>query len=540
MFQLVPVLADQFKDVFPELNGQISYVQNVIKAEETSFLKTLGQGIDLFEQMTEGKDSVSGEDAFKLHDTYGFPIDLTQLMAREKGMDVDLDTFEELMKEQKERARAEGKFASGESGRNVEELIGNSGFEFIGYDNDRAELNITAVSRDEKWPSLSLDKSPFYAESGGQVADTGTLTRDGDVIRVTDVQKTGRGFEHFVDQLPDDLSGTWIAEIDREKRTEIQKHHTVTHLMHAALRETLGDHVGQKGSLVEADRLRFDFSHYEAVSTEQLNQVEQRVNEKIQENISSQIEEMGIDEAREKGAMMLFGEKYGDVVRVVTFDPDYSMELCGGTHVNATGEIGYFRFLSESSAAAGVRRVEAVAGKKADQMLRDEKKRMEQVSQALGSSSNIVDEIHKLITQNKELHRELDKLQKQQASGELDVILESGTEVESVSLYTGRVPGADMDLLKEMGYRALQKLESEAIVVLASITEEGKVVLMAAITPDLNKKNLQAGKLVSVLGRIVGGGGGGQPDLATAGGRDPEKIDDVFKAAAGWIREQLT
>ena len=540
MFQLVPVLADQFKDVFPELNGQISYVQNVIKAEETSFLKTLGQGIDLFEQMTEGKDSVSGEDAFKLHDTYGFPIDLTQLMAREKGMDVDLDTFDELMKEQKERARAEGKFASGESGRNVEELIGNSGFEFIGYDNHRAEVNITAVSRDEKRPSLWLDKSPFYAESGGQVADTGTLTRDGDVIRVTDVQKTGRGFEHFVDQLPDDLSGTWIAEIDREKRTEIQKHHTVTHLMHAALRETLGDHVGQKGSLVEADRLRFDFSHYEAVSTEQLNQVEQRVNEKIQENISSQIEEMGIDEAREKGAMMLFGEKYGDVVRVVTFDPDYSMELCGGTHVNATGEIGYFRFLSESSAAAGVRRVEAVAGKKADQMLRDEKKRMEQVSQALGSSSNIVDEIHKLITQNKELHRELDKLQKQQASGELDVILESGTEVESVSLYTGRVPGADMDLLKEMGYRALQKLESEAIVVLASITEEGKVVLMAAITPDLNKKNLQAGKLVSVLGRIVGGGGGGQPDLATAGGRDPEKIDDVFKAAAGWIREQLT
>jgi len=540
MFQLVPVLADQFKDVFPELNGQISYVQNVIKAEETSFLKTLGQGIDLFEQMTEGKDSVSGEDAFKLHDTYGFPIDLTQLMAREKGMEVDLATFDELMKEQKERARADGKFASGESGRNVEELGESSGFKFVGYDNHRAEVNITAVSRDEKRPSLWLDKSPFYAESGGQVADTGTLTQKGDVIKVTDVQKAGRGFEHFVDKLPDDLSGTWIAEIDREKRAEIQKHHTVTHLMHAALRETLGDHVGQKGSLVEPDRLRFDFSHYEAVSTEQLDQIEEQVNEKIQENISSQIEEMGIDEAREKGAMMLFGEKYGDVVRVVTFDPDYSMELCGGTHVNATGEIGYFRFLSESSAAAGVRRVEAVAGKKADQMLRDEKKKLQQVSSAVGSSSNILDEIHKLITQNKELNRELEKLQKQQASGELDEILGSGTEVESVTLYTGRVPGADMDLLKEMGYRALQKMESEAVVVLASKTDEGKVVLMAAITTDLNKKNLQAGKLVSVLGRIVGGGGGGQPDLATAGGRDPEKIDDVFEAAAGWIREQLT
>ena len=540
MFQLVPVLADQFKDVFPELKGQISYVQNVIKAEETSFLKTLGQGIDLFEQMTEGKDSVSGEDAFKLHDTYGFPIDLTQLMAREKGMDVDLDTFEELMKEQKERARAEGKFASGESGRNVEELEENSGFEFIGYGNHRAEVKITAVSRDEKKPSLWLDKSPFYAESGGQVADTGILTRDGDIIKVKDVQKTSRGFEHVVDQLPDDLSGTWTAEIDREKRTEIEKHHTVTHLMHAALRETLGDHVGQKGSLVEPDRLRFDFSHYEAVSPDQLDQIEERVNEKIQENIPSQIKEMSIEEAREKGAMMLFGEKYGEVVRVVTFDPHYSMELCGGTHVNATGEIGYFRFLSESSAAAGVRRVEAVAGKKADQMLRDEKKRLKRVSSALGSAENIVDEIHKLITQNKDLNRELDKLQKEQASGELDVILESGTDVESVTLYTGEVLGADMDLLKEMGYRALQKMDSEAVVVLASKADEGKVVLMAAITPDLNKKNLQAGKLVSVLGRIVGGGGGGQPDLATAGGRDPEKIDEIFKAAAGWIREQLT
>jgi alanyl-tRNA synthetase len=540
MYQLVPVLAAQFQDVFPELKGQISYVQNVIKAEENSFLKTLGQGIELFEQMTEGKESVSGEDAFKLHDTYGFPIDLTQLMAREKEMDVDLDTFEELMKEQKERARAEGKFTSGEGGREIEEVGDSPDFEFIGYDRQRSEVNITALNRDKKSPSIWLDKSPFYAESGGQVADTGTLTRDGVVIRVTDVQKTGRGFEHFVDRLPDDLSGTWIAEIDGDKRTEIQKHHTVTHLMHAALRETLGDHVGQKGSLVEPDRLRFDFSHYEAVTAEQLNEVEKRVNEKIQENIPSQIKEMEIDEAREKGAMMLFGEKYGDIVRVVTFDSDYSMELCGGTHVNATGEIGYFRFLSESSAAAGVRRVEAVAGKKADELLRSERKSLQEVSAALGSSANILDEIHKLITQNKDLNRELDKLQKQQASGELDLILESGTEVESVTLYTGRVPGADMDLLKEMGYRALQKMESEAIVVLASKTDEGKVVLMAAITPDLNKKNLQAGKLVSVLGRIVGGGGGGQPDLATAGGRDPEKINDVFKAAAGWIREQLT
>jgi len=539
MFQLVPVLADQFKDVFPELIGQLKYVQNVIKAEETSFLKTLGQGIELFEQMTEGEESVSGEDAFKLHDTYGFPIDLTELMAREKGIEVDIDTFESLMQEQKVRARAEGKFTSGESGRNIEEIKEDAGFQFVGYEKTEADVEITALNRDSDKPSLWLDRTPFYAESGGQIADSGTLSRDGEVIKIKDVQKSNRGFEHFVDRLPEDPSGIWTAKVDVGKRSEIQKHHTVTHLMHAALRETLGDHVGQKGSLVEPDRLRFDFSHYEAVTNEQLNAIEKRVNEKIQENIPAMIEEMPIDQARDKGAMMLFGEKYGDVVRVVTFDPDYSMELCGGTHVTATGEIGYFRFLSESSAAAGVRRVEAVAGKKADELLRHEKQNLQKVSSVLGSSTNIADEVHKLITQNKDLHRELEKLQKQQASGELDVILESGTEVESVTLYTGTVPGADMDLLKEMGYRALQKMNSEAVIVLASKTEEGKVVLMAAITPDLNKKNLQAGKLVSVLGRIVGGGGGGQPDLATAGGRNPEKIEDVFEAAAGWIREQL-
>lgn len=560
MFQLVPVLADQFSEVFPELKGQIDYVQNVIKAEENSFLKTLGQGIELFEQMTEGEESVSGKAAFKLHDTYGFPIDLTQLMAREKGMDVDLETFDELMKEQKERARAEGKFATvnakislkptykvktikkggvelvdiNES--NLEEL--DREFEFVGYETLQEEVEISAIRKDDT--SIWLNKSPFYAESGGQVSDTGLLIKDNEQIKVVNVQKSEYGFQHFVDKLPNEPGGIWTAKVDHNKRTEIQKHHTVTHLMHAALRNTLGDHVGQKGSLVEAGRLRFDFSHYEAVTQEQLDEIEQQVNEKIQENIPAQIEEMGIEEARERGAMMLFGEKYGDVVRVVTFDPDYSIELCGGTHVNATGEIGYFRFLSESSAAAGVRRVEAVAGKQADELLRSEKKSLREVAAVLGSSSNIVDEIHKLITQNKDLERELEKIQKKQASGKLDLILESGLEIESITLYTGRVPGADMDLLKQMGYRALQMMDSESIVVLVSKTEDGKVVLMAAITPDLNEKNLQAGKLVSVLGRVVGGGGGGQPDLATAGGRDPEKIDDVFEAAAGWIREQLT
>jgi len=540
IFKLVPVLAGQFKNVFPELNAQASYVQNVVKAEEKSFLRTLGQGIGLFEQMTEGKSRISGEDAFKLHDTYGFPIDLTQLMAREKGIDVDLEAFESLMQEQKERARAEGKFTADESGRTIESIAEVDDFEFIGYDQLEAEVTVTAVNRDEKKPTVWLNRTPFYAESGGQVADTGTIKKNGEVLKVLDVQKSSRGYEHIVDRIPEDLSGPWVASVDKLRRAEIQKHHTATHLMHAALRDVLGDHVVQKGSLVAPGRLRFDFSHYEAVSLEQLEEIEEQVNRKIQENIPLQVDIMPIDEARQKGAMMLFGEKYGDRVRVVTFDPGYSMELCGGTHARATGEIGYFRFLNESSAAAGIRRVEAVVGKSADELLRTEKRTIAHISSVMGRPENIVEELQELIAKNKSLSREIGKLQKKKASGELDAILESGTEIQNAVLYTGSVQGADMDMLKKMGYRALQIKESGSVVALASANDEGKVFIMAAITSDLNEKGLQAGKLVSVLGRIVGGGGGGQPDLATAGGRFPEKIDDVFEEAAKWLHEQLT
>ena len=540
MFQLVPVLADQFADVFPELKAQIDYVQNVIKAEENGFLRTLGQGIELFEDMTEGKESVSGADAFLLHDTYGFPIDLTELMAREKGIEVDLERFEKLMQEQKERARADGKFASGESGRQIDVLSEDVDFEFIGYSKHEAEVEIIAVQRDEKNPSVWLNRSPFYAESGGQVADTGTIKKGEQVMKVLDVQKSSKGFEHFVDKLPEDLSGSWTASINRERRTEIQKHHSVTHLMHAALREALGDHVAQKGSLVEPGRLRFDFSHYEAVTAEQLEAIERRVNEKIQENIPLSVEVMGIEQARERGAMMLFGEKYGDEVRVVSFDPDFSMELCGGTHAKATGEIGYFRFLNESSAAAGIRRVEAVAGKEADELIRTEKKELGKIRSLFGSSDHPAAEIEKLISKNKELNKELEELKKKEASGALDSILENGTSAGDATLYTGKVEGADMDILKQMGHRALQLKASGSVVVLASSNREGKVFLMAAITPDLVKQGVQAGKLVSALGKIVGGGGGGQPDLATAGGRFPEKIDESFSTASEWIKEQLS
>ncbi len=538
MNKLVDVLADQFKDIFPELEAQKEYVQNVILAEEKSFLKTLGQGIELFNSMIEGSEKISGADAFKLHDTYGFPIDLTQLMAREKGIEVDEEGFNARMAEQKKRARDAGKFGAKESGDITWDVFSDDDFEFIGYDELSAEVRIIAIARSDKKSMILLDKSPFYAESGGQVADTGILENDGVVIRITDVQKTADGHVHYTSELPENLSGTWKASVDTHRRKEIEKHHSATHIMHAALRDILGKHVAQKGSLVTPDRLRFDFSHFEAVTDEEMNRVESLVNEKVRENIALQEERsIPIEEAKERGAMMLFGEKYGDFVRVITFDPDFSVELCGGTHVNATGEIGYFRFTAETSVAAGVRRVEAVTGLAAEKLISSEKEMLQKLQSIIGSQKDLVRGVEELIDQNKSLEKELKKVQQLQAFGQLESILNNRTDVGGIGLITGKIEGGDMDTLKQIGYDALHKCKENSVIVLASAdSEAGKVYLMAAVTEDLIKNGVKAGALVSDLGRVVGGGGGGQPNLATAGGRFAEKIPDAMKKAEEWLR----
>jgi len=541
--KLTPVLSKQFSHVFPELQAQLDYVVNVIRSEELSFLRTLGQGIDLFNEMSKEKEILSGEDAFKLHDTYGFPIDLTELMAREKGIDVDVKTFEELMREQKERARSAGKFHSnGSSAKEWNVLSESDEFDFVGYDHLETDTEIIATGRQNDANFLILNKTPFYAESGGQVADTGVLEKNGEIIRVLDVQKESEGYLHRVDHLPENPSGKWYARVDKIKRIETQKHHTATHLMHAALREVLGEHVVQKGSLVEKDRLRFDFSHYEAVNPSQLDEIESIVNEKIQENIPL-LEERNvpIGEAKKRGAMMLFGEKYGDEVRVITFDPDFSVELCGGTHTKATGEIGYFRFLTESSAAAGIRRVEAVAGLAADRFLRKEKHLIEKIRYVVGSQQNLEMDLQKLVDDKKELEKKLKQLQQKQALVKLQKLVENPTDVNGIRLISGKMEGADMNALKQAGYDALNQLKENTVIVLASSeTENNKVYLMAAITEDLAKKGMNAGSLVGSLGKIVGGGGGGQPTLATAGGRFPGKIDEALAYTEKWIREEIT
>ena len=390
--------------------------------------------------------------------------------------------------------------------------------------------------------SFTLNKTPFYAESGGQVADTGFLTNGNEFIHVVDVQKGNGSNIHYTDKLPNDIDGVWTARIDLSKRLETQKHHSATHLAHAALRNVLGDHVAQKGSLVNDLHLRFDFSHYEAMTQDELDAVEAEVNEKIQENIPL-IEErdVPIDQAKDKGAMMLFGEKYGEKVRVITFDEDYSVELCGGTHVGATGEIGYFRFLGESSVAAGVRRIEAVCGKTADQLLREEKKLIRQIRGAIGQTNDPVFSIKKLIEDKKGVEKELNKMHMANSSSKLDDILSSADSVKDIQVFKGEIPGADMNSLKQLGYDALQKSSENSVIVLGSKQLDiGKVFLMVAVSDDLIKtKDLKAGALVGKLGRLVGGGGGGQPNLATAGGKNPEKLKDALSQVASIISESI-
>jgi alanyl-tRNA synthetase len=583
MYSLVDVLGTQFQEIFPEVREQSDYIKNVIRAEESSFLKTLGQGIELFTDMTRGKEMLSGEDAFKLHDTYGFPIDLTELMAREKGIRVDTDTFQQKMEEQRARARASGSFAASDHA-GVQWFFRrdlDTPFEFTGYDRLSDTVSVTAAGIMGKKFVLMLDRSPFYAESGGQVADHGVIRRGDEVLHVLDVQKSSAGPLHVVDHLPAEWinlegagagtgartgtgagtgagtgkgTGTgadsdardfseigaldgWLAEVDTERRAETEKHHSATHLLHAALRNVLGEHVAQKGSLVAPDRLRFDFSHFQAVKENELAEVEEIINKKIQENISLQEErDLPMEEAKERGAMMLFGEKYGDRVRMITFDPEYSVELCGGTHVAATGRIGYFRFVQETSVASGIRRVEAVTGMAADHLLRKEHQTVREAAALLGSADSIAGGIQLLIDKNRSLEKELEKLRQREASGALDQVLRNPVTVAGVKLYCGELKGADMNLLKQQGYEALKKTATEAVIVLGSRDEAaGKVYLMVAVTEDLIARGIKAGAMVSDLGKLVGGGGGGQPTLATAGGRFPEKLSHALDAAKEWL-----
>lgn len=596
LFELVEPLKAKMGGSFPELEQRQSYVERVIKAEEHSFLETLGIGIAYFDhvvphvhaiaageagaqdalaedrllndllqkafpniggtkdrharfaEVAQQKD-VAGDIAFLLHDTYGFPVDLTQLMAREAGLGVDMVRYQVRMQEQKDRARSAKSFRVDQSKQNawVEVSDGEDSY-FVGYDTDAVEQAHVRAARTIETDQgevhqLVLDQTPFYAESGGQVGDTGILTLGEETVRVLDTQKQDRRIVHVVDRLPEALDAPFAAQVDTERRQRIIKHHSVTHLLHAALRETLGSHVAQKGSLVAPDRLRFDFSHFERVSKEQLRAIEQQVNTVIQRNIEKQEDrDVPIEEAMARGATALFGEKYGDTVRVITFDPMYSVELCGGIHVDATGEIGLFRFVSEGSVAAGIRRVEGVAGLDAVQLVEHELDELQRVrDQFRGLQRPVDEEVESLQAAIKDLEKQNEALRQEALASSLDAFMQQGEQLDGVRVVTGRLADTDMNTLRSLGETLRDRMGAASVGVLGTADPEGgKVYLVASVSDDVIKgRGLKAGALVGLLAKRVGGGGGGRPNLATAGGRKPEELDSALQAVPSVVQSLL-
>ena len=551
LFELVQVLGQQFSEVFPELVAQQAYIEKVVHSEEKSFIRTLGQGIALFEQMTEHSEVLTGEDAFKLHDTYGFPIDLTQLMAREKGLRVDVAGFDERMNEQKTRARAAGAFSVDHNEKGQWSWVAGkeTQSEFVGYDELRISTSIIAYREVEDTFHLLLEKNPFYAEGGGQVSDKGLLKQllkpanhnneTDQEFAVIDVQKSPYGSVLVVQQLPA-LDQPVEATVNRVSREFTCANHSATHLLQAALITVLGPHVAQKGSLVNQDYLRFDFTHFEAMTKQQLLDVQALVNEKIRAGIPLEEDrEIPNEQAKERGARMLFGEKYGDKVRVITFDSDYSMELCGGTHVQNTGEIGFFKIVHESSVAAGIRRIEALTAFGAEQWVTEQESKLQTVANLLGTSNEFAESIERLQADKKELERKVEILVQAKAIASQQALMNTAEQLDNgIKWVCGHIESFDMDTIKNMGYSILNESPKMTVSTVFTHDEDsGKVFILATVTEDLIQTGLKAGAIVGKLGRIIGGGGGGQPSLATAGGSKPEAIPEAITAAKSMLTD---
>jgi alanyl-tRNA synthetase len=534
---LIPLLADRFKEVFPELEAQKDFVQKVVLEEERSFLRTLAGGLKRIEGLEVSNHTLDGQTAFELYDTYGFPFDLTRLVSEEKGWKVDEAGFNAALQEQKERGRKDAKRETGD----WTQVRPSNEVTFIGYDKLRStDSKIikyrTVKQKDKPVYQIVLDKTPFYAEGGGQVGDKGQLIVGDQLIKVFDTKKENNLFIHFVDQLPDDVHANVIAEVNAEKRALTENNHTATHLLHAALREILGSHVQQKGSLVKEDYLRFDFSHFQKMTDEEIAKVEARVNEKIRENI--QLEKnrsIPIKEAQEAGAMMLFGEKYGERVRMITFDPEYSRELCGGCHVDATGEIGFFKLVSESAIAAGVRRVEAITASKAEAYVSKELEILKEIRTSLKNPADLIKSVHDLNDENKHLKKELEELKMKQAGSLQTDLIKEATPFNSSQLIVKKLSGMDSKTAKTLSFNIMNEVEDA--VVLLGLENDGKPTLMLSISKDLvEAKGWHAGNIVRALAADIKGGGGGQPFFASAGGKDVGGLD----AALAKIKEHLS
>ena len=525
MYRLLPVLIDTMGDAYPELKAQQTLIEKVIKEEEEAFLRTLETGIRLLDKTmadakAAGHTQISGVDAFTLYDTFGFPLDLTELILRENGLTVNTDEFDAEMQKQKQRAR---NAAAVETGDWV--VLKEGETEFVGYDYTEYETAILRYrqvkQKGQTFYQLVLDKTPFYAESGGQVGDTGMLVSEFETIEVIDTKKENNLSIHITRQLPAHPDAPMMACVDTDKRAACAANHSCTHLLDEALRQVLGTHVEQKGSLVTPDALRFDFSHFQKVTPEQLREVEHLVNAKIRADVPlTEYRNLPIEKAKELGAIALFGEKYGDEVRVVQFGS--SIEFCGGTHVSSTGKIGMVKILSESSVAAGVRRIEAVTGEKVEEMLDTIQDTLADLRQLFNNAPDLKVAIRKYIEENAGLKKQMEGFMKEKEAMVKARLLDNMKEVHGVKVVKAVLPMV-ADSVKNIAFQLRSEVPSGLFVAIGSV-HEGKPMLTVSVSEDLVASGINAGKLVREAAKLIQGGGGGQPHFATAGGKNPDGL----------------
>ncbi|KTF11326.1 alanine--tRNA ligase [Pseudoalteromonas sp. H103] len=543
-FKLVAALIEQMGQAYPELAKQQEIIEKVLRIEEEQFGKTLERGLAILEEsLSDLKgDVIPGDLVFKLYDTYGFPADLTADVARERQMTIDHKGFEECMAVQRKTAQQAGKFGADYN----EQLKSEKLTEFKGYDNTHHSATVVEIFaggeavqllEDGQEGIVILDRTPFYAESGGQTGDTGTISVAGGEFNVTNTTKLGNAFAHHgAVQGRIGVNDKVDATIDDARRDSIKKNHTATHILHEALRQLLGEHVGQKGSLVQADRLRFDFSHFEAVTKDELREIERVVNDEIRRNFALNTELMAIDDAKAKGAMALFGEKYDDEVRVVTIG-DYSIELCGGTHVERAGDIGLFKIVSESGIAAGVRRIEAVTGADAVAYVSEQEQQLNDVAALVkGDSASVLEKVTALLEKSKGLEKQIAQLNDKLASAAGASLLDSIVEINGVKLLVANVEGTESKALRGMVDDLKNKIGSGVIAL--GVASGDKVSLIAGVTKDLTGK-VKAGELVNHMASQVGGKGGGRPDMAQAGGSQPENLNAALDSVTAWVTEKV-
>jgi len=540
LYRLVPVLTDVMGETYPELKSGKDHIIKVIFEEETSFLKTLGKGLKLIEKKVEelkkeGTQILPGEAAFELYDTFGFPVDLTQLILKENGMSTDIAGFENEMKNQKNRSREDASIEAGDW--NV--VRDTAGTVFTGYVATEDDVLISKYRKikfkGKESLQIVLNKTPFYAESGGQVGDTGFLISGKEKIVINDTIKENNVIIHISNSGLTDPLSEFHAVVDIEKRQMTANNHTATHLIHFALRSVLGKHVEQKGSLVTPDRLRFDFSHFAKLTKEEIQQVEETANCLVRESSNAKITEgVSMNKAREMGAMALFGEKYGDTVRVVEFGK--SIELCGGTHVENTGSIGIIKIVSEGAIAAGIRRIEAVTAGKAEEYINEKLSLVDDVATLLKSTGNLKENVEKLIAENSQLKKEIERYQMQSASASIKELKEKAVIINGIMVLCGQLESVSGDMLKNIAFQ-FRKESDNCILVLGSATGEKANLLVMVTDKVLKEKDINAIAIIKEIAGEINGGGGGQPFLASAGGRNPAGIQSALNKAEEYIRK---